>query len=87
MKAIKTFALAAFSALAVMGFSSCNTTDTPAEPLFVLDLNEANFSFNVDNYWADCYTAGNINVTPFVFSHQSWVDEWDGESYPAWNGF
>lgn len=87
MKTIKSFALAAISAFAVMGFSSCNSTDSPAEPLFVLDLNEANFSFNSGNYWTDCYTAGNFNATPFVFSHSAWNNEWDGESYPAWNGF
>lgn len=87
MKTIKSFALAAISAFAVMGFSSCNSTDSPAEPLFVLDLNEANFSFNSGNYWTDCYTAGNFNATPFVFSHSAWNNEWDGVSYPAWNGF
>lgn len=87
MKIIKTLALAAFSALVVMGSSSCNTKDEPAEPMFVLDLSEANFNFNGNNYWADCYTAGNLNVTPFIFSHSAWADEWDGVSYPAWNGF
>lgn len=87
MKTIKTLALAAFSALVALGFSSCNTKDAPAEPLFVLDLNEANLSFNVNNYWADCYSAGNINASPFMFTHSAWADEWDGVSYPAWNGF
>ena len=87
MKTIKSFALAAISAFAAVGFSSCNSTDSPAEPIYVIDLNVSDFTFNSDNYWADCYTAGNINTPLFVLSHSSWADEWDGISYPAWNGF
>lgn len=87
MNKIKSFALAAISAVAVMGFSSCNTSDSPSEPVFVVDLNSADIPFNVNNYWSDCYTAADLTVTPFVFSHRSWTDEWDGVSYPAWNGF
>ena len=87
MNKIKSFALAAISAVAVMGFSSCNTSDSPSEPVFVVDLNSADIPFNVNNYWSDCYTAADLTVTPFVFSHRSWADEWDGVSYPAWNGF
>ena len=53
MNKIKSFALAAISAVAVMGFSSCNTSDSPSEPVFVVDLNSADIPFNVNNYWSD----------------------------------
>lgn len=89
MKILKSFALASAAFCAIAGLSSCNSDSTPAEPIFLIDFNQTDISFNNDNYWMGCYdaSAGNFISEGFSFSHNAWADVWDGISYPAWNGF
>ena len=93
MKLFKSLAIAAICASSLFGVSSCSTDNTPSIPIYEIDLEGAQFSFNDDNYWTGCYDAavGDFKVASkagsFSFSHKAWADEWDGVSYPAWKGF
>ena len=89
MTLFKSLALASAAVFAAVGLSSCNTDSNPGEPIYLIDFNQTDISFNSDNYWSDCYkpVAGNFVSEGFSYSHNAWIDEWDGVSYPGWNGF
>lgn len=86
MKTIKTLSIMMIAALSVMGFTACNSKETPQEPVFLVDLSAADLSYSVDNYWSGCYSEGDFTVNPFVFSHVGFSCD-DHESIQYWNGF
>ena len=55
MKLFKTLLFSAISVCGIFGFSSCNDDSTPGVPLYGVDLENAQISFNSDNYWTGCY--------------------------------
>ena len=89
MKLFKTLLFSAISVCGIFGFSSCNDDSTPGVPLYGVDLENAQISFNSDNYWTGCYDVaiGDFKADGLTFSHKAWADEWDGVSYPSWKGF
>ncbi len=89
MNSIKSFFVAAVASCALLGMQSCVKNDTPSVPATYVDLNSANIPYTTAGYWAYCYdiATGNLVVDGVSFSHKAWADEWDGVSYPAWNGF
>ena len=89
MKLFKSSLLASAAFLFMAGMSSCDSGNSPSEPLFMIDFNQSDISFNSDNYWSGCYDmgAGNFVSEGFSFSHTATSYEWDGITDMSWNGF